>query len=223
MRPALGLTALLVTTALAAAQERPVAPDEVPPRYGLPYKPKAYPQATPKQALQSVITAADGGDVNYLVAHLLDPVFVDARVEDRAKQVEPEVGARLSAVRDAQLKSASLVPAEARVPVDPALFRARVAADARAQAFAHVVRGVQAKMADDPEAMKDLRRFNSAGTFPDAGATDVVAKVGLPDVKDRAVFMKKIGDRWYVENRQADEKLPEAKPAGPKKDEPKKD
>ena len=71
---------------------------------------------------------------------------------------------------------------------------------------------------DDPEGMKDLRRFNRNGTFPDAGAADTTAKVGLVDVKDRALFLKKIGDRWFVENRQMDEPASEPKNSEPKKE-----
>jgi hypothetical protein len=66
---------------------------------------------------------------------------------------------------------------------------------------------VKDKLVDDPEVLKDLRRFYRSGTFPEAGGGNT-AKVGLPDVKDRAVFFKKIGDRWYIENRQTDEKAP---------------
>jgi len=195
----------------APAQEKPKLPDEVPPRFGLPYRPKAYPQATPKQALDSVVEAADRGEVGYLVAHLLDPAFVDARVADRGRQYEPAVEAELAKVRDFQRKNPADVPAEARLPDDPARFQARVAADARARAFAQLVRDAGAKFADDPESLKDLRRFARGGTFPDPAAPDLAAKVGLPDLKDRAVFLKKIGDRWFVENKQAEDKIEEKK------------
>ena len=67
------------------------------------------------------------------------------------------------------------------------------------------------KFADDPESLKDLRRFARGGTFPDPAAPDLAAKVGLPDLKDRAVFLKKIGDRWFVENKQAEDKIEEKK------------
>ncbi|MBX9583688.1 MAG: hypothetical protein K2X87_25580 [Gemmataceae bacterium] len=195
--------AVLVLGSVALAQERPKPPEEVPTRFGVPYRAKAYPQATPKQALESALAAADKGEHDYLVAHLLDPGFVDGRVGDRAKQFEPAVEADLARKRDAQRRAAG-VPAAERLPDEPEKFRAKVADDAKLAAYRQLVRDVREKLADDPEALKDLRRFHRQGTFPDAPGEAV--KVGLPDVRDRAVYLKKAGDRWYVENRQTEEK-----------------
>lgn len=212
MRGLFALATLFGMTTLASSQEgRPRAPEQIPPRFGVGYRPKEYPQGTPKEALSSVIAAADNGEFNYLIAHLLDPAFVDARLGDRAKQFEPAVETDLARLRDFQQKNLDRVPREARVPVEPDLFRERVAAEARAAAFRQLVRDVQEKLADDPQVLKDLRRFRSQGTFPDPSAAGEVAKVGLPDVKDRAVFLKQIKGRWFVENRQTEEKAPEPK------------
>ncbi|MBX9626266.1 MAG: hypothetical protein K2X82_20875 [Gemmataceae bacterium] len=205
----LAFAAALLAGTAALAQERPKGPDEIPVRYGLPYKAKAYPQGTPKEALESVIAAADKGEVSYLVAHLLDPAFVDGRVGDRARQFEPAVEAGLARKRDAQRQDPAGVRDEDRVPVEPDKFRARVAADAKSAAFAQLVRDVGEKLADDPEVLKDLRRFNRQGTFPENPGE--AAKVGLPEVRDRAVYLKKVGDRWYVENRQSEEKVGDKK------------
>jgi len=219
MRSVFALAALFGMTAPAFSQEgRPRGPEQVPPRFGVGYRPKEYPQATPKEALSSVIAATENGEFGYLVAHLLDPAFVDARLGDRAKQFEPAVETDLARLRDFQQKNLDRVPREARVPVEPDLFRERVAADARAAAFRQLVRDVQEKLADDPQAIKDLRRFRSQGTFPDSAAAGEVAKVGLADVKDRAVFLKQIKGRWFVENRQAEEKAPEPKKEPEKKE-----
>ncbi|MDB5308447.1 MAG: hypothetical protein JWO38_2649 [Gemmataceae bacterium] len=211
MRCVFALAGLLGAAALAPSQEKPKTADDVRPRFGLAFRPKAYAQATPKQALESAITAADKGEFNYLVAHLLDPAFVDARVGVRARQFEPAIEADLARLREFQQQNLDKVSREDRVPVDPTAFRERVAGEARVAAFRQIVRDVQEKLTDDPEVLKDLRRFNRQGTFPDPGAAGETAKVGLPDVKDRAVYLKKIGERWYVENRQTDEKTPEPK------------
>jgi hypothetical protein len=61
---------------------------------------------------------------------------------------------------------------------------------------------VEQKMRDDPQALKDMKKILRAGTFSDEGAG---AKATNPAVKDSAIYFKKIGDRWYLENRQADE------------------
>jgi hypothetical protein len=50
-------------------------------RYGVALDTKTYPQATPKEALASVLKAAADRKFDYLVAHLADPTFVDDRVK----------------------------------------------------------------------------------------------------------------------------------------------
>jgi hypothetical protein len=76
------------------------------PRYGIAPDPKAYPQATPQQALASVLKAVEARRFDYLAAQLADPSFVDDRVkrlfggrfeqqvEETANQFSP-VAARL--------------------------------------------------------------------------------------------------------------------------------
>lgn len=50
-------------------------------RYGVALDAKTYPQATAKEALGSVLKAAEAKKVDYLLAHLADPAFVDDRVK----------------------------------------------------------------------------------------------------------------------------------------------
>ena len=209
MRVAFVVVGLLGTVSIGLAQQKAVPADEVPPRYGYPYRPRAYPQETTKKALGSVIMAAERGDTNYLVAHLLDPSFVDSRIAERFRQFEPVVMDELTRLREYQRNHPDDTPSSARLPDELPKFQARVAEEARVRAFSQLSRDVREKLVDDPEVLKDLRRFYRSGTFPEAG--DNSAKVGLPDVKDRAVFLKKIGDRWYIENRQTEDKVPEAK------------
>jgi hypothetical protein len=209
MRTLCVLTILLGAAGLARTQEgKPKDKGEPPPRFGVPSRLKAYPQATPKQALESVVGAIEKGEVPYLLAHLLDPAFVESRVADRAVQFEPVVQSELITLREFQKKNPDRVSAASRVPDDAEGFRAMVTAQARDRAFRQFVRDVQDKLSDDPENLKDLRRFLRAGTFNESGDA---ARVGLPDVKDRAVYIKKIGERWFVEDRQTEEKAPEPK------------
>src|SRR5262249_10267129 len=49
-------------------------------RYGVDLNTKAFPQDSPKAALQSVTKALGEGRVDYLLAHLADPEFTDTRV-----------------------------------------------------------------------------------------------------------------------------------------------
>jgi hypothetical protein len=63
---------------ITAQQGRPPAP---PPRYAIEADLDTYPQATPKDALRSVLKAIDARRIDYLLAHLADPEFVDQRVQ----------------------------------------------------------------------------------------------------------------------------------------------
>jgi hypothetical protein len=50
-------------------------------RYGIDPDLKKYPQGTPKDGLGSVLKALGEKQIDYLLAHLADPAFVDKRVE----------------------------------------------------------------------------------------------------------------------------------------------
>ena len=81
MRMALTVMASLTCMAavVAAGGEKPPAPEK---RYGIEADLKAYPQATPKEALGSVVKAVEEKRIDYLVAQLTDPDFVGRRVKD---------------------------------------------------------------------------------------------------------------------------------------------
>jgi hypothetical protein len=64
------------------------------------------------------------------------------------------------------------------------------------------VRETTTKLADNPAGVKELQRFLKEGEW-EGGDTTATAK--LKDVKDRQVFFRKIGSRWYLENRQKPE------------------
>jgi hypothetical protein len=48
-----------------------------------------------------------------------------------------------------------------------------------------------------------LEQFLKAGNWEEAANT---ATVKLKDLKDRQVFFRKIGNRWFMENKQKEEK-----------------
>ena len=131
-------------------------PKESPPlRYGIEANLRDYPQETPKETLASVLRAVERGRINYLLAHLADPEFVDKRVKE--------------------------------------IYGGD---------FEEMVRETTGKLSDNPAALKELQRFLKEGEW-DGGETAASAK--LKDVKDRQVFFRKIGRRWYLENRQKPE------------------
>lgn len=201
-RPALAAVALLAAVLSASAQNAPKSATDTPTRFGLPARPKTFPQGTAKDALRSAIEAAEKNEYTYLLAHLIDPQFVDARLVDRAKQLEPAVEVELANLRKYQKANPDRVARENRVPDDPGEFKAYTADEARTRAFRQLVRDTTDKLVDDPQALKDLRRFLREGTFTDVAGG---VRVTIPEVKDRSVFLRQIGDRWFVENRQVED------------------
>jgi hypothetical protein len=74
-------SALLVALMASLASVAEAADAEKGSRYGVALDLKAFPQGTPKEALASVIAAAEKNRFDYLAAHLADPAFVDDRVK----------------------------------------------------------------------------------------------------------------------------------------------
>jgi HEAT repeat protein len=65
--------------------------------------------------------------------------------------------------------------------------------------FDALVEETTQKLTHDRTSLKELRRFLSDGTWD---VTDTTASAQLKDVKNRRVYLRKIGDRWYLESRQ---------------------
>jgi hypothetical protein len=206
MRLVFALTLLSGTVALA---RQPGAAEEPAPRFGVAPKLKAYPQSTARKALQSAVAAVQGGETAYLVAHLLDPGFVELRLAERARQYEAEVEVALARLRDAQIRNPDKYAREERVPTDRAKFAALVVQQSRDRAFKQLVRDVGDKILDDPESFRDMRKLLADGKFEDV---ETGAKVTHPAVKDRALYFRKVGDRWFLEDRQEDLPAPKKEP-----------
>jgi hypothetical protein len=136
----------LWTAGLASQDAKP------PSRYGVVAIFNRYPQNTPKDTLASVLKAIDNQHIDYLMAHLTDPVFVDQRVKAYGGKFEELV-------------------AESRT-----------------------------KLANNPGAVKQLRRFLEKGEWEENEDKDKVT-VKLKDVPDQQVFLKRIDKRWFMENR----------------------
>jgi len=195
MRKSLVLTVLLGAWPVAAQDPAPPAP----PRYGVVAAQEAYPQRTPREALTSAVRAVERGKVDYLVAHLIDPKFVDARVLARARLLEEDVEKEFRARRDAERASP---PRTGAMPTDEAGFLAAVQREARERAFRQVVRDIRDTLAENPDHMKEFRRFARDGVIVDSGDT---SSGTLRDVPDRQVFFRKEGVRWFIEDRQRPE------------------
>ena len=62
--------------------------DEVVQCYGIPADYKTYPQATPKETLASLLKAVEDKHVDYALAHLADPHWVEERVKQLGGKFE---------------------------------------------------------------------------------------------------------------------------------------
>ena len=150
MRTGLAALMCVVCSAMVNAQQDQ---DATPPRrYGVLLNQQNYPQEDPKQALASVVKAIDRQRIDYLLAHLADPDFVDERVKE--------------------------------------VYGGN---------FDELVKETVTKLKDNPAEAKLLERFLKEGEWD---AKENTAAASLKDVKDRQVFMKKVGKSWYLENRQ---------------------
>src|SRR5262245_20609154 len=105
MRTTFAAALLLSASALTSAQppkDEPVVPKDPLPRYGVKARVKQYPQTSAKETLKSALTAVEAADYPYLVAHILDPKFVDDAVAERAKLFQAGAEAELAQLRDFQ-------------------------------------------------------------------------------------------------------------------------
>ncbi len=198
MRIATTLGLLFASGALASQDPALIpTPD---PRFGVAAKIKQYPQGTAKQVLRSAIDASDRGNFAYLLAHLLDPAFVDARLIDRARQFEGQLEDELARLRDYQLRNKDKFPPENRLPTNRIELNRLVVERSRERAFQQLTKDVQQKFLNDPQSLKELKKILREGTFSDE--PDGSAKATHPEIRNRAVYFRKIDERWFLENRQ---------------------
>jgi len=133
-----------VAASTAAGQEK------IPPRYNVEADVDRLSQKTPQDALRSLLKAIESKRVDYALAHIAEPAFVDQRVKD--------VGGR----------------------------------------FEVMVQETTRKLDADPESIRELRKFLTDGEWQDQGDT---ASAKCKDVRGKQVYFKKIGNRWFFENR----------------------
>ena len=65
--------------------------------------------------------------------------------------------------------------------------------------FEALVEETTQKLSHDRTSVKELRRFLSEGTWE---VSDTIASAQLKDVKNRRAYLRKVGDRWFLESRQ---------------------
>jgi len=127
-----------------------MAQERIPPRYNIESDIDRLPQKTPKETLRSVLAAIEAKRINYVLAHLAEPTFVDQRIKD--------TGGR----------------------------------------FDVMVQETTRKLEADAESLRELRKFLTDGEWKDEETT---ASASCKDVRGKMVYFKKIGNRWFLENR----------------------
>lgn len=145
--------ALAVAVAPSRAEEKKAGE---PGRFGIQADLKAFPQGSAKETFASIFKAIEAKRIDYLLAQLTDPAFVEERVQ------------RLHGGK----------------------FESQVAE-------------TSAKL--DPLSVKQLRRFEEKGQWTEESTR---AAVRLKEIADRAVYFRKIGPRWYLENHNKAEPAP---------------
>ena len=161
-RPVVMLLAFVALCAVSIGQDEPKK--KAPRRFGYEVDEESYSQQTPEKAMKSIAAALDKKKVDYLLAHIANPEFVDLWV-DAYKGDFPkgkEEGKRLLA-------------------------------------FDRLVRETNLYYQNDPLIIKDLRIFAKEAKWAEEGET---ATGTVETIPARKVFLRKIGDRWFLENKQ---------------------
>jgi hypothetical protein len=205
--------ALLLMPAAAFTQE---LPKRAPVRYGVVLTEtlaELYPQTDPKAALDSAVKILEAKRYELFAAHFLDPEFFDEKVIERARSIEGAVEKELLEVREAQRRNPASVNNANRLPIEPKPFQDKVRDEAMKRAFGLSVKDIVEHLVDSPEVPRLFRKFWRAGELSETAAGAGFVHKDHPGL---TVFLKRVGDRWYLENRQTEEekKMPPM-PAAP--------
>ena len=152
---------LVCLCSASAAQEKKLKPGH---RFGFDVDEMTFPQKSPTEAMASIAKALDRKRVDYLLAQLADPTYVDYWVDEY--KVEFTQGKEESK---------------------------------RFLAFDRLTRETVAYFENDPLIVKDLRTFAKEAKWSEEEGLAVGVVESIPA---RKVFLKKVGDRWYLENKQ---------------------
>jgi CheY-like chemotaxis protein len=186
----------------AAGVKRVVDPNQaVSPRYDVMLNTRTYKQATAQDTLTAVVRAIESKRYDVLVAHLIEPSIADARIAERARQLEPALEVELIQTRARQKADPNPIPRSERVPYEPPAFAAFVKDASILRGFRTVVADVQAKYDGDPTALAELKRYLRSAQFT---GDDTQQKATLADVKGKAIFFKSKDGRWFMDDRQED-------------------
>jgi hypothetical protein len=220
-----GLFSIAVLVCVAGSgQGQTLRNDErVAPRYGISGNVEFYPQGTAKEALSSSAKAYTNKRYEYIVAHLMDPEFIDTKVNEAAKKLETDIEKEFDLLRAEQKKNPERYTPAQYLPLDPNEFGQRIKTEATARAFKKVVLQVTESLSESPENVVLLNRFARDGSLLENGPAATVTLKNEPALKvflkqadvlvlrdaknaqGEAIVLSQKGQRWHIEDRMADE------------------
>ncbi len=162
------LIAVLIFCVAGWAQDKP---PQATARYGVAAELELYPQTSPKAAMVSITKALQRNRLDYVIAQVTDPAFVDEKV------------AQFYGVKFGK------TPAEDR---DNPNYAARLK-----EAFGDFVKEANKHMADEEKQTGYLMKLLKEGAIEEAGTA---AKVTHKDVPDLVLSFRQIEGRWYLLN-----------------------
>jgi hypothetical protein len=134
------------------------------PRFAFDVDEVTFPQKTPAEAMNSIVKAIDRRKLDYLLAQMADPLYVDYWVDQYRRDIKQgsDEGKRLLA-------------------------------------FERLVRETSTYYQNDPLIIKELRIFAKDAKWDEK---DDLAIGSVETVPARKVYLRKFGDRWFLENKQ---------------------
>ncbi|CAN5587036.1 hypothetical protein BH11PLA2_BH11PLA2_52620 [soil metagenome] len=196
MRIAVIVTVVL-TAGVSVAQPKP-ADFNPAPRFNVLFNERFYQQSTPKLALAAVIKAAELGQYDYITAYLFDEATSNERIVERAKAAEKGTEADLRKLRAIERADPFKPAVENPLPIDPVAFAKRIEVEASYRGFYRVVAEIKERFEDDPSHLRELQKYLRDGELTQQ---DTTAKLTLKSEKGKAINFKKIGTRWFLEDR----------------------
>jgi hypothetical protein len=198
MRIAATMTVLLGLSAAYGQQPPEINPA---PRFNVLYNERFFPQTSPKATLTAVARAADLGQFDYLAAYLMDTPAADAEIAKRATAAASVAERDLRASRAIERRDPFRPAVENALPLDPKAFAERVVEVSTRRGFDTLVSELRERFQEDPSHLRELQRYLRDG---DVAVTDATAKITLKAEKGKAINFKKIGTKWFIEDRFTD-------------------
>jgi hypothetical protein len=161
-------------------------------RYNIDYNPISYPHKTPQEALKAIVKALDAGAYEYMLAHLVDPKFVDTRVAEYFTMMFPK---ELLRKEDETIALTEDLLTRKRLEIG----RERRLLQRQVLSFGRLVSETKKHFSEDPVLLGELRLMARDGEWD---ADETKGTCSLKGITPRKAFFKAREGRWFMEERQ---------------------